>query len=449
MRPSLVLLAGLTPLLSSCSPDPSSRNHPAASLEGPDRPLAWTAQEVYAVGGFDAPEWATFGEVQEVAFDGEGNLYILDGQTARVTVVGPDGAPLRTFGGLGDGPGEIGTALGMAVLADGRVVISDLGKRGLAVFDRSGEWLGNVPLELSEEGIPRNPRALGAGNRVVASESLRLRMSSGAGDVDVRRVRDTSRPVWSYPAAPGDSAVLAYSAWAPPPPPAGGESSLESQTGSGGAVSIRMARTQAFEPALHVAALPDGRLAVVDSVGYRIKLVRPGVGVEGVLERPKAPTPVTPTVQELERTRRLDAIVGGNTRLQVLGGGGPAGGVALNPDAVRRMMEDQVANLAFFPEIPVVEALAADPLGRIWVQRSAARPGDEGPTDVLSADGRYLGTLPPDGLRIPDAFGPGGLAAIIKTDDLDVSTIRVVRLGPVNPGGSTPPAGARPPPSAP
>ena len=92
------------------------------------------------------------------------------------------------------------------------------------------------------------------------------------------------------------------------------------------------------------------------------------------------------------------------------------------------MLEDQVSNMAFFPEIPVVESMAADWEGRIWVQRSSGVPGEPGPTDVITAGGGYVGTLPPDGLRIPDAFGPGGLAAYIELDELDVATVRVVRL---------------------
>ena len=49
-------------------------------------------------------------------------------------------------------------------------------------------------------------------------------------------------------------------------------------------------------------------------------------------------------------------------------------------------------------------------------------------TDLITADGRYLGSLPADGVRIPDAFGPDGRAAIIELDEYDVATVRVVQL---------------------
>ena len=53
----------------------------------------------------------------------------------------------------------------------------------------------------------------------------------------------------------------------------------------------------------------------------------------------------------------------------------------------------------------------------------------------MTPAGDYIGTLPPDGLRTPDAFGPGGLMAYIERDDLGVATVRVVRLIALEPQG--------------
>ena len=55
--------------------------------------------------------------------------------------------------------------------------------------------------------------------------------------------------------------------------------------------------------------------------------------------------------------------------------------------------------------------------------------------DVWSPDGRYVGTLPPDGLRTPDAFGPDGLMAYVELDEMEVPTVRVVRLVALEPQG--------------
>ena len=54
----------------------------------------------------------------------------------------------------------------------------------------------------------------------------------------------------------------------------------------------------------------DGRLAVVDSVDYRIKLVDEAGTVADVLERPVRPIPVTDAIRDAEREWRLDQLDG-------------------------------------------------------------------------------------------------------------------------------------------
>ncbi len=43
-----------------------------------------------------------------------------------------------------------------------------------------------------------------------------------------------------------------------------------------------------------------------------------------------------------------------------------------------------------------------------------SRVGEKGPVDLITQEGVYLGTLSPGEGRIPDAFGPGGLAAFVE-----------------------------------
>ena len=86
-------------------------------------------------------------------------------------------------------------------------------------------------------------------------------------------------------------------------------------------------------------------------------------------------------------------------------------------------------DVPFYPELSVIEALSATWDGEIWVQRRAEEPGDDaGPVDVLTPDGRYVGTYPTGAIALPDAFGPHGLAAFIERDEMDVETVVVKRL---------------------
>ena len=83
----------------------------------------------------------------------------------------------------------------------------------------------------------------------------------------------------------------------------------------------------------------------------------------------------------------------------------------------------------FYHEIPVLRELAATWEGGLWVRRRGREPdSDDGPTDVIDASGRYVGTLPQEDAEMPAAFGPDGLAAFIELDEFDVATVVVRRL---------------------
>ncbi|MXW17180.1 MAG: hypothetical protein F4123_04005 [Gemmatimonadetes bacterium] len=65
------------------------------------------------------------------------------------------------------------------------------------------------------------------------------------------------------------------------------------------------------------------------------------------------------------------------------------------------------------------------------MQRHAGEPHDDnGPIDVLTMDGRYVGTYPAGVAVMPAAFGPEGLVAFIETDELGVDAVVVKRLPP-------------------
>ena len=390
-----------------------------------DRMLEFEPREVFAVGGVDARDWATFGEVGDLGFDGDGNLYVFDDQAATITVVAPDGTFLRSFGRRGDGPGEIGQPLAMTVFPDGRVAIADLGKRGVVLFDAQGEWLGNVPVEMATEGLPGPDMTAHPGGWVVSGQPLRLFMRDPESEDEPTPEERETRPVFLYPTEEGADAVELYGAWDPPDPPSEDGTTLEAG-GQGNRLSIRMAPLQAFEPELHLAVLGDGRVAVVDSTTYRIQLFDTSGARTGVWSRPLGPTPVTDRIREMERERRLAELEGeGTGRIRLLGGGG---GISFDQAQVQEAMRTRVEQMSFYPEIPVVSGIAADRSGRLWVERSGELPGEEGPVDLLAEDGSYLGSFPPGSIGIPEAFGPGGRVAVLETDEMDVATIRVLEI---------------------
>ena len=175
---------------------------------------------------------------------------------------------------------------------------------------------------------------------------------------------------------------------------------------------------RAFEPLLSYDLLTDGRLALVDSIGYRVKIIGLDGSVAGIIERPIAPLAVDDAIRDAERERYRESMVRAN---------------ATRTNAPIQIEMEGVEGLTFADEVPVLYGLKVDWEDRIWVQRRGPTGDDDGPTDIVKPGGDYVGTLPPEGLRTPDAFGPGGLLAYIEYDEMDVPTVRVVRLVALEP----------------
>lgn len=104
-----------------------------------DRPLSADFPEVYRAGGLHAPAWAYFEDSSRAAFDGAGNLYVLETSAGRVVVIDPQGQLVRIVGRKGQGPGEFHMAMDLAVWRDGRMAVSDLGHGAYQVFSPDGE----------------------------------------------------------------------------------------------------------------------------------------------------------------------------------------------------------------------------------------------------------------------------------------------------------------------
>ena len=78
-----------------------------------------------------------------------------------------------------------------------------------------------------------------------------------------------------------------------------------------------------------------------------------------------------------------------------------------------------------FPIDPLTDPFSVGSANELQQQLVGREPA---PIDVVTTDGEYIGTLPVGEARLPAAFGPGGLAAYIEVDDLDVPVVLVGRL---------------------
>ncbi len=379
-------------------------------LPAEDRQLASALDEVYRVGSALGEDWEQFGNVRRVAFDAAGQLYVFDNQADRITVVGADGGFRRAFGGGGDGPGEFRSPDGFAVMPDGRVVMGDLGHRGYHIFGADGEFERMVRMA-PEPGTVRITDLLPdrGGEAVYSAVGAQLlRFGSGTA---ARTTPPTSRPVERI-ILDGDVAAkdTVAEGWLPP----GGD-----RTGRpiGGRPSFELPPRQVFGPMMLAGVLPDGSVAFSDSSAYAIKIARPGAGVLRVLRRPLQPTRVNERVIENERERRAALAAAGRGPRMVVNG------VEFFPQV------EHLDRVGVFTEVSIVRGLRTSWDGEIWVQRHGSEPGDDaGPIDVLTMDGRYVGTYPAGAVALPDAFGPDGLAAFVEQDEMGVETVVVKRL---------------------
>lgn len=401
-------------------------------LTGEDSPLAADFEEVFRVGSTDGPEWQQFGVIFDVAFDGAGNLYLLDYQAHRVVVVDRGSNLVRTIGRYGEGPGEFGFPRHLAAMADGRVIVGDIpGNRSFKVFDTGGAFARNVRVGDDLLGLRGQMYPDRSGrDAVVLAGSLVTIETMRAPDAIVPPGR---RPILRL-ALDSDAVVRETITYAWAPPSAGiitfSIGGREITTGD------QTPPPRTFDPGLFVGPLPGGGVAFSDSSAYAIKLTEPDGTVSRVLSRPFQPKPVTDRILEaeiehqLEEYAEMEAAMSGQPRLTVDGRTGSA--VAPPPRGVmlEGLVRSRRAYLDALPsadEVPVVLDLRTTWEGRIWVRRRAENLVDDGPIDVLTTDGRYLGSYPGD-TAMPAAFGPGGLLAFVERDGLGVNTVVVKRV---------------------
>ena len=286
--------------------------------EGADLELTPVTEEMYTVGALSGEDWETFGRIADVDFDVSGNLHILDEGNYRVVVLDRAGAPVRMFGSQGEGPGELSGPMSTAILDDGRLVVHDMGFPGaFEIFDQEGSFVESATVD-PLKGMPGQLLLPLGGDRMVTTGGMKVRMAS-QGEPDEPPEADHLRDIDVFSLDGSDKEVL-YRAWNLPPDEQVDEFTASNAQGQR-QFTMGLQRMRAFRPPLHVAVLVDGRVAVADSVGYRLKLIAMDGTVDGVIERDIPPEPVTDAIQEAERARQLEALTGSaSTRIRFLGG---------------------------------------------------------------------------------------------------------------------------------
>ena len=400
-----------------------------------DQPLDADFEEIFRVGVREGEDWEMFANASSVAFDANGNLYVIDGlyygMDTRVVVFDASGNFVRVFGSMGEGPGEFNRPNEIAVLRDGTIVVEDLGHRAYQLFDANGEFLRMVRMARSNIGFHNLfPDPRGGGVFMKKEEGVSFSVSSSAGGAPP--APPTSRPLWRVDLGSeevrNDTVVQGWQAPRGEAPDRPGLPPGEP-------------KAPTYEPQFLAGVLPDGSVVHSDSSAYVLRITPPDPGgVARVIRRPMRPRPVTREMEEA-----YNGLV--NNR-----------GSIVNERTGERSTYE-LPKRVFYPEVSILLAISTTWEGRIWVQRRGEEAGKPrkngsidlddlrdlppgsyelpigpigwstpGPIDVVTADGRYVGTFGTEATALPDAFGPDGMAAFIELDEFDVASVVVRRL---------------------
>lgn len=90
-----------------------------------------------------------FRQPTDVAWDSEGDIFISDGYiNSRVAEYDKNGDWVKSWGQPGSGPGEFNTPHSVAVDAEDHVYVADRGNRRIQVFDRNGNFLRQIKINV-------------------------------------------------------------------------------------------------------------------------------------------------------------------------------------------------------------------------------------------------------------------------------------------------------------
>ncbi|MCE2422859.1 MAG: hypothetical protein J4G03_06080 [Gemmatimonadetes bacterium] len=400
-------------------------------------------EDVFRVG--DGVEgWDQLTSITGVAFDLRGNLYIADVSAAgtgvglKILVVDAEGEFVAKFGRAGEGPGEWRETSGRMVLfPEGRVVVPDGGHGAYHIFGPDGVFnrmvrmpgMGADPLPARRRIIDERSRILKAGhdNSILsylpmATQVVERSSSPGVNALSITRThgrRRVERIVLDQDEA---RVELLVTGWTPP----------------------NISTDMVFVPKFLFSRLPGGGIALSDSSAYAIKIADSTGQVRRVLRRALPRRPVTEQIRENYRARRLEAaraeVQAASERADDLGVAVRRAILGVPARTVDSYVRSQIERVKFYSEIPLVDNLWTTWDGNLWVRRTptlgypselngigklGATPS---PVDVITSEGRYLGTIPAEWAITPAAFGPGGLVAFVETDEMGTPIVVVQRL---------------------
>lgn len=347
-----------------------------------DRAPRWSLVPEATVG---APEGAAaFGRVSSVDLDREGRLHVLDRLSGTVTVWDTAGRRLRSFGGLGDGPGEFRSPTSVHVLDDGRVAVGEAYPARLHWFDADGSFRRRVRVRPGKGGPPI--LAVMADWQVTRSGLVRVRLSY------MSPSHTEGTPVLVGAVGPGGEVVDTLVTWTSAMTPARLPTIFQAEWSWGLA--------------------GEGRLVASPGDRYELRLHDADGELERLVRREAVPVPTTPEMTERAVDRFFERFA--------------------DADVSAGMLASLRDRLEVAPSLPAVQGLhVAEPSGELWVEvptpDAAVGTEEPGAYEIFTPGGRLTGRVDvPEGFRLEGIRG--GRVHGVWTDELGVEHARVYRV---------------------
>ena len=337
-------------------------------------------------------------------------------------------------------------------LANGHSVIPDYRRVIFNEFLPNGQFGRHVRMGDLSDALDMIYRADRTGGLLGQFRANRGRVEVDSATLaTTRRTGEGPREVVRIDLEGGTAQISLFAVgWTPPHLAFINESTMSVLRGGGFTTEGSVARV-AFLPRLLWASLPDGGIAMSDSSAYAIKILDASGRVVRVLRRLLPSRPITAAFRRAYRSRELDSLAAEMAEMRR----GNEEDIALIEGVLQGtedMQREAIESMEFADEVPLVDDLLTAWDGTIWVRRPptsdfsfdlSANPGGHNlqralqtnqmnrppaPIDLLTPDGRYLGTIPATQGRWPAAIGPEGRVAYIEVNELGVPTVLVGRV---------------------
>ncbi|HKS06054.1 MAG TPA: 6-bladed beta-propeller [Gemmatimonadaceae bacterium] len=299
------------------------------------QPAKWRLVEEWRVGGeVEGPH--SFTDVRGLAVFADGRIVVLDAKDQKLHILGADGKPMRTVGRKGAGPGEMSDANGVLVSPRGEIIVNDpQGNNRFTLYSSSGDFVKTIPMtNLWGYGYVWSAYFNSAG---LLDEYVSVRKGGDAQSTPARRV-------WSLDFSRIDTVMPPACALADRPDP--DNLRFRFVNASGGTTML----IPNASPGTPVATASDGAGWAGTFPGYATIRRTPAGKCEGdVSIQLKGARIAVPSA-----TRDSDV-------------------VRVQQAAARRGMTADVSKIP--REYPAYDALYVDPAQRLWVERYTDRPG--------------------------------------------------------------------------